>query len=143
MNHIKTLVLILAVISLNYQNSYSKDKEKSGIEFHEGSWKEVLELAKKENKPIFLDISASWCGPCKLLKRTTFKNAEVAEFYNKNFINVEVDGEVGEGIDLAKKYKIPGYPSLIYLNSKGELLTLKAGYHSSSKFIEVGKTVLK
>ncbi|MGC9354522.1 MAG: thioredoxin family protein, partial [Mariniphaga sp.] len=48
------------------------EKSKTGITFHQGNWKEALETAKKENKPIFLDISASWCAPCKLLKANTF-----------------------------------------------------------------------
>ena len=123
-------------------NTNSEEKKEAGIEFHQGSWDEALQKAKKEGKPVFLDISASWCGPCKMLKSRTFPNDEVGEFYNTNFINVAVDGEKGEGIQLARKYKIRGYPSLIFLDSKGQLIAQTAGYRNPEQFIEIGKQII-
>ena len=35
-----------------------------GIRFAEGSWKELLETAKKEGKLIFVDCYTEWCQPC-------------------------------------------------------------------------------
>ena len=35
-----------------------------GIQFEIGSWKEVLQKAKQENKLIFVDLYSTWCGPC-------------------------------------------------------------------------------
>ena len=35
-----------------------------GIQFETGSWKEVLQKAKQENKLIFVDLYTTWCGPC-------------------------------------------------------------------------------
>ena len=35
-----------------------------GIEFQKGRYAEVLEMAKKQNKLVFIDIYTSWCGPC-------------------------------------------------------------------------------
>ncbi len=114
----------------------------SGISFHQGTWDEALQLAKEEGKPIFLDISASWCGPCKRLKATTFTDAEVGDLYNANFINVLVDGEKGEGIQLATKYKIRGFPSLIFVDSDGQLIAQTTGYRNPEQFIEIGEQVL-
>lgn len=98
---------------------------------------------KKEGKPIFLDISASWCGPCKMLKSRTFPNEEVGAFYNSNFINVAVDGEKGEGVELARKYKIQGYPSLIYIDSNGQLIAQTAGYRNPKQLIDIGKQIIQ
>ena len=114
----------------------------TGISFYQGTWDEALQLAKEEGKPIFLDISASWCGPCKRLKATTFTDAEVGNLYNANFINVLVDGEKGEGILLARKYKIKGYPSLIFIDSEGQLIAQTAGYRTPEQFIALGEQVL-
>ena len=36
-----------------------------GIEFQKERYAEVLEMAKKQNKLVFIDIYTSWCGPCK------------------------------------------------------------------------------
>lgn len=119
------------------------DNNKAGIAFHQGSWNEAMALAKKENKPIFLDISASWCGPCKMLKAKTFPNSEVEKFYNANFINVAFDGEKGEGVTLARKYNISAYPTLLFINPDGEILVQTAGYRNPEQFIDLGKQIIK
>ena len=135
-------IILIVLTSANIPELSSETENKEGIAFHQGSWDEALQLAKKQGKPIFLDISASWCGPCKMLKSKTFPNQEVGEFYNANFINVAVDGEKGEGIALAQKYRIKGYPSLIFINSSGEVVAQTAGYRSPKQFIEIGKQVV-
>ena len=135
-------LMFLMLTTIKTANAHSEANDNPGIKFHQGSWEEALKKAKKERKPVFLDISASWCGPCKMLKSRTFPNKEVGEFYNANFINVAVDGEKGEGLTLARKYKIKGYPALIFLNSNGELIAQTAGYRNPKQFINVGKQVI-
>lgn len=117
------------------------DNNKTGISFQQGSWNEALALAKKEDKLIFLDISASWCGPCKMLKANTFPNSEVGEFYNANFINVAFDGEKGEGVTLARKYNVSAYPTLLFINPDGEIVAQIAGYRNPEQFIELGEKI--
>ncbi|MFC0263737.1 thioredoxin family protein [Fontibacter flavus] len=111
------------------------------MEFYEGSWEEVLEAAKNQNKPIFIDIYATWCGPCKMMKLHTFSNKEVARFYNENFINLALDGEKGKGAELMERYNLGAFPSLLYLNEKGELITHTKGYHNPKQFTELGKAI--
>jgi thioredoxin 1 len=130
------LTLIIAGIT-GLQNKVQAQEE--GIRFFKGTWAEAQKKAKKEKKPIFLDISASWCGPCKLLRRNTFPNKDVADFYNKHFINVEVDGEVGEGRELMQKFGVTGYPTLIYLDKDGKVVQQTAGYRDPVDFLGLGK----
>ncbi|MCX6221396.1 MAG: thioredoxin fold domain-containing protein [Bacteroidia bacterium] len=136
-------IAILILIMANTFGTGSRTKNGNGIAFHQGAWSEALASAKKENKLIFLDISASWCPPCRMLKARTFPNPEVGTFFNANFINVEVDGEKGEGIDLAHKYRIMGYPSLIFVNGNGDVVTQTSGYHNPKEFVELGKRVIQ
>jgi thioredoxin-related protein len=77
-----------------------------------------------------------------MLKARTFPNQEVGKFYNANFINVAVDGEKGEGIELAQKYKIRGYPNLIFIDSNGTLIAQTAGFRNPKQFIELGKQIV-
>ncbi len=136
-------ILLIAFIVLAYSlKSNSGSETETGISFHEGTWEEALKTAEEEGKPIFLNISASWCGPCNALKAKTFPDGEVGEFYNANFINVMVDGEKGEGIELARKYEISGYPSLIFVDSNGEFIAQTAGYRNPEQFVEIGKVII-
>lgn len=60
---------------------------------------EAIQRAKDENKPIFLSIGFSSCHWCHVMQKETFNNPEVAEFFNKNFINIKVDREEWPDID--------------------------------------------
>jgi len=133
---INTLYQQFKPVDFNSDNS-------EGIHFHQGSWNEALQIAQESEKLIFLDVYATWCGPCKKLKTTTFANAEVGTYFTQNFINVAVDGEAGEGIELAKKYGVRGYPTLLFINSKGEVVKQTAGYHNPSQLLKLGETALK
>ncbi len=121
----------------------SISENSQGIQFIEDNWNKALEQAKKENKLIFLDAYASWCGPCKLLKKKTFPDKEAGEFYNKNFINVAVDMEKGEGLALGAKYRVTAYPTLIITDSDGNIVTYTQGYINAKQLIEFGKHGLK
>ena len=131
---------IIMMFSVAAQNSGTKEVTKTGaIQFNTASWNEILASAKNENKPVFLDISASWCGYCKRMKANVFTDPQVGKFYNANFINVSVDGEKGEGIQLAKKYGVKGYPTFVFLNPDGSLAFQTSGYHKVDEFLELAK----
>lgn len=91
-----------------------------GIRFTEGSWNEALAKAKSEHKLIYMDIYTTWCGPCKVMAAQIFPAAEAGEKYNGLFVNYKIDAEKGEGIALAKKYQVEGYPTNLYINPEDE-----------------------
>jgi len=133
---------MMVLVAAQIPGKENESAEGTVIQFNSGSWNEVLALAKKENKPVFLDISASWCGYCKRMKANVFTDIEVAKYYNSTFINVSVDGEKGEGVELAKKYGVKGYPTFVFLNSDGSLAYQTSGYHNQGKFLELGKNAI-
>jgi len=136
-------IIMFAIIAAQtpFNESSNESLNESGIDFNSAKWKEVLALAKKENKSIFLDISASWCGHCRRMKANVFTDPQVADYYNTNFINVSVDAEKGEGIALAQKYGARGYPTFIFINSDGSIVKQTAGYHKAEKFLELARGV--
>lgn len=113
-----------------------------GITFFEGTFKEAKALAAKEHKIIFMDAYASWCGPCKRMAREVFTDSEVGKFYNKHFINIKVDMEKGEGPGLASKYRVNSYPTLLFLDDKGEVVHASRGGKPVDLFIGLGKLAL-
>jgi len=104
------------------------------------TWISVLEQAKKENKIIFLDAYATWCGPCKQMDAETYTNQAVADFYNANFINVKYDMEKGEGSMLADRYYVSAYPNLVFINPDGVMLHKGVGFLTADEFLELAKT---
>ena len=110
-----------------------------GIKFGKQSFAQTLEQAKKENKLIFLDAFASWCGPCKLLDKNVFPKKEVGDYFNTNFLNLHIDMEKGEGIEIAKKYGIYSYPTLLFIDGDGKVVYKAAGYMSPQELISIAK----
>ena len=108
----------------------------TGIRFTNGSWDEIKAKARKEKKIIFLDVYASWCGPCKMLKRNTFSYIEVGEYFNAHFINVALDGENGEGRLLAKQYGVHGYPTMLFIMPDGSIKNTAVGYHTPKQLLK-------
>lgn len=112
------------------------------IEFTHGTFSEILAKAKKENKMVYVDCYTVWCGPCKWMAKNVFTNDTVADFYNKNFVSVEIDMEKGEGLEIAKKYEIRAYPTMLYLNSEGTQLHRTCGSTPAKNFIANGENAL-
>ena len=110
-----------------------------GIKFGKHSFVQTLEQAKKENKLIFLDAFASWCGPCKLLDQNVFPKKEVGDYFNANFLNLHIDMEKGEGIEIAKKYGIYSYPTLLFIDGDGKVVYKAVGYMSPQELISIAK----
>ena len=114
-----------------------------GMKFEENkSFKELLAIAKKENKLLFLDAYTTWCGPCKLMAKNVFPQETVGNFYNANFVNSKIDMEKGEGIDLAKTYNVRAYPTYLFINGDGELIHRVTSYYDAPDFINVGKDAI-
>ncbi|WP_374755880.1 thioredoxin family protein [Larkinella soli] len=114
-----------------------------GIQFTESSWRAVLKKAKAENKVIFLDAYASWCGPCKLLQKNVFTQKEVGDYFNKEFINVKIDMEKGEGPALSRQYPLEAYPTLFFIDGNGKVLKKVIGYQRPEELLTIGKAIKK
>ncbi len=113
-----------------------------GIKFEETNWEQIIGKAKAENKLVFLDAYASWCGPCKWMAREVFTQEEVGKFYNENFVCAKIDMEKGEGVELAKKYGVNAYPTFLYIQPSGEIVYKALGGREAKEFIQVGKNAL-
>ena len=133
----------LATICGQYINMPVANANPSHIVFIENSWDEALKQAALQNKYIFVDCYATWCGPCMMLKNNTFTNSKAADFYNANFINVSLDMEKGRGPELAQKWQLRAYPTLIIFDSKGKPVLGTVGFINASELIRFGREALK
>ncbi len=128
------------LIALGLFTSLNADAQ--GINFEQGTWDEILAKAGKEGKLVFMDAYTTWCGPCKMMSKSTFTDARVAEFYNKNFICAKIDMEKGEGPALSEHYGVQAYPTLLFVNANGALVHKGVGYMEPNGFIALGEKAL-
>jgi thioredoxin-related protein len=109
-----------------------------GIEFVH-SLDSALMLAKAQNKPIFIDFYTSWCAPCKVMTAEVFPQAKVGTYFNSQFINCKIQcDDKGIGVKMGEKYQVNAYPTLMFLDAKGELIHSMAGGISAEELIDLG-----
>lgn len=139
----KSIIIILLLIGT------TQVKAQDGINWL--SMDEALALQLDSPKKIIMDVYTSWCGPCKLLDKNTFSNADVIKFINKNYYPVKFNAEGTDDINydgitydnpnyqagrkgrnsqhlFAKALKITGYPSIVFFNKDGGFIQTVVGY---------------
>jgi thioredoxin-related protein len=114
-----------------------------GIQFFEGSWKEAMEKAKSEDKLLFVDAFAKWCGPCKAMAKNVFTQQKVGDFFNSNFINLKLDMEEADGVSFGHKYPVSAYPTLFFLDGDGKVVKLIKGGQQAEGLINLGAEAIK
>ena len=108
-----------------------------GIQFEKMSVGDALEKARAEQKMVFIDVFAEWCGPCKKMDAEVFTNAEVGKYFNEKFVCLQLDGEKGEGAEIAKRFRVDMYPTYVVLDISGQKVFQTAGYHQPAQFIDL------
>ena len=138
------LILFLLVFTTLWSSSlvFGQVDRKSSDEINWMTWNEVEEALKEEKRKIFVDVYTDWCGWCKQMDKTTFKDKEIINYINENFYAVKFNAEQKETITLdGKKYKYVksgkrgynqlaadllkgrlSYPSIVFLNDDLSLI---------------------
>ncbi len=86
---------------------------------------EAFERARAEDKPILLDIGASWCHGCRVMAEESYNNRTIARLINEGFVPVKVDRD--ERPDIDRRYQEVvrvltgggGWPLTVFLTPDG------------------------
>jgi thiol:disulfide interchange protein len=94
---------------------------------------EAQKSAAKSKKVIMVDFGADWCGPCKKMLATTYKDKSVVA-KAKNFVPVLID--IDKQAAVARKYNIEAVPTVIFMDAKGKVLARTLGYQDAAEFVK-------
>ena len=97
---------------------------------------EVIQLAAGQQKLVFVDCYATWCGPCKMMTNNEFPKKEAGDYFNAKFVCAKFDMERGEGPEIARKYKVTAYPTFLVLDGRGEMVHRVVGADEITSFIK-------
>lgn len=142
----KKIIVLITILAFNFN-----------LKAQEINWmslNKALELQKENPKKIMMDVYTNWCGPCKLLDKETFHNKDVVAYVNEHYYAVKFNGEGNETIsykestfgnpnyDVTKANKrnsahefadfmgIEAYPTIAFLNEKGEFVIPLKGFYN-------------
>ncbi len=103
--------------------------------------KDTFAAAKKEKKPLIIDFFGIWCPPCNELDETVFETSSFIE-KAKSFRLLKVDADADSSWKLKDKYKVGGYPTVIFTDSNGSELYRIVGYRNLKEFLQIMELVL-
>src|SRR5208283_5318784 len=106
-------------------SSYLRSAMHQPIQWQEWG-EEAFAVARRENKPMLLDIGAVWCHWCHVMDRESYDDPEIAKIVNENFIAVKVDRD--ERPDIDSRYQMAvnaltgqgGWPLTAFLTPDGK-----------------------
>jgi thioredoxin-related protein len=118
------------------------------------SWDQVKQKAKNENKNIFIDVYATWCGPCKDMESKIYPNAEVGEAINDKFISIKVQQDKSakdnafiqswytDAAAIIKEYQVEAFPTYLFVSHEGKLMHKELGFQEAPQFIQIAEVAL-
>ena len=92
---------------------------------------------------LFVDVYATWCGPCKKMDAEVYTVAALSEYMNKHFVNVRMDGESDFGRKYAAEQQLQGYPSMFIFSDDGTRVSTVVGYKPAMELLPLLKNYVE
>jgi len=119
--------LFLALLSCKTKYKAMLNSQE-GINFKVVSLAQAKQLAKDENKPLFVFAHASWCPTCKRMEYEVLNQKALGDRYNKDVVNVAIDIDSRDGRQLGIEFPIRATPTLLFFNPDGSVAKKIEGY---------------
>ncbi len=123
----KLALLLVFLFSFGMAKDVKTLKDVQWMSFDKG-----LQAASQNGKYGFISVYTDWCGYCKKLDATTLKAKSVVDELTKNFVSIRFNAESAESVtwkgkktnfrELADQLGVVGFPTLLFLNPKGEII---------------------
>lgn len=100
------------------------------------SYDEVLQYAKEFQKPFYIDLTATWCLPCKMMDETVFQDSKVIEYTHQNYLALKLDVEDFDAMILRSEHNVNSLPTVLFFNYKGKLVGRSEGLTTGTSFLQ-------
>ncbi len=136
----KKIIIVLLFMALLVMPAFAYYHETSPIKWHEYN-QETFDLAKKEDKPLFMLITAVWCYWCHVFRDETLHQPEAVDYINNNFIPVFVDADKRQ--DLTRQYLAGGWPSTVIFSPDGKEVSRINGHIKKQDLLNYLEKIVK
>lgn len=134
---VSSVLILFAVTS--FQKTTQKQQDQTSNSEINIQWNTDLNaafgLAQKSNKLVFVDFNADWCGYCKQLDEDTFVDQNVKQKFAQSYVLVKIN--VDQNPELASKYQVYSLPTLIIMDSNGNVIKRQEGFVSAGELLNI------
>lgn len=130
--------------------------QKKAVQIKWLTLEQAVAAQKKNPKKIMMDAYTVWCGPCKMLDKNTFTNADLINYVNKNFYAVKFNAEGNDVVNykgnkltnpnfdpsktgrnsqhqLSQVLGVKAYPTILFLDENAEVIAPVIGYRTAQE----------
>lgn len=139
--------LCFFIFLLTCFQTYSQDNSNKEASIHWFSINNIDSLKALGEKKVLIDVYTSWCPPCKKMDEYTFKDRRIINYINANFYPIKFNGESKDTLHFKGELFLPtkkthslthalgisAYPTLLFFDEKGNLITKEAKFFSPNE----------
>jgi thiol-disulfide isomerase/thioredoxin len=103
------------------------------------SFEQAKKLAEKEQKIIFVDVMADWCGPCKKMMADIESRNDMVDFFNTNFINLKINEKFNQ--QFLNLYNVSAFPTVMFLTKGGDVIEFVRGYQGAKHLFGMARDI--
>lgn len=138
------LLLMSPMVSITHVNAAPENitPATTGIQWQ--AYDLALQAAKRDKRPVYIQFHANWCPYCKKLAAESYTRTDVQKLLNEKFVPVQILDNSKESYtikgqnytvqDLLVKFKVSGFPTLVFLTSDGKPIGIIPGYVEADDF---------
>ncbi|HPD17903.1 MAG TPA: thioredoxin fold domain-containing protein [Planctomycetota bacterium] len=105
------------------------------------SFEAGMRRAKEKNLPTLVDLYTDWCGWCKRLDADVFSTAQVKAMLAKDLVGIKLNPEKDR--KNGEKFKVEGFPTVVFTDPDGKELHRVVGYLPPAKFVAEMKKAIE
>jgi tetratricopeptide (TPR) repeat protein len=120
---------------IDFQKASGSEKLSSSGLFSLNNADAALAEAKKTQKPLLIDFFGIWCPPCNELDEEVFSSDEFQRA-SAHFVRLKLDGDRESSWMLKSKFKVGGYPTIVFATSDGEEISRVVGFRNTQEIVK-------
>lgn len=136
-------VALAVLLSLTFTLSAAAQESEEPVDWHELS--EAQNLARSNEKKVFVFAEAEWCTYCKRMRSDIFPREDVQALLEEHYYPVSVDIESDEQLtfngntmtqrEFSRQMRVSATPTLIILDASGEVMGVQPGFLPADVFV--------
>ena len=125
----KLAVLILCFLGSALVTAHSQ------IHFESSAYEMARAKAMRLNRQLFTYFYTDWCAPCKQIPGIVFADSHIRACIDSQYVCLKFNAEKGQGLALARKYKVDRFPTFLFLDAKGREIGRIEGTRSNEDYL--------